>query len=207
MPLQPAPPGYAWDPRLQGGRYRVVLPDGRLGRIVTPTSIANDLRALHERSANQYARLVAGVYNGQITPAVFQLAMQAELKNIHTAMAALGVGGWSRADQATWGRVGQELRTEYRYLAGFVREIAEGNLTEAQARERAKLYADNAYGRFWDEYTRTLKANGMTRERIVTANDERVCKICGGAEDRGWVPIGTWSLGLHNRCRCRKDYE
>ena len=43
-PSLPNLPGYAWDTRVQGGRYRVVNADGSLGRFVSESEIADILR-------------------------------------------------------------------------------------------------------------------------------------------------------------------
>lgn len=200
-------PGYVWDTRMRGGRYRTVGENGRLGRLVSPSEIANNLRTLHERTAQQYARLASGVYSNKITVETFQMAMQSEIKSLHIAMSALGSGGWSRATQATWGRAGAALRKEYAFLAGFADDLKNGRLTEDDARNRAALYADNAYGRFWNEYSRTQASGGMKEERLIVAADERTCKICTAAAGRGWVEIGTLIIPQHLRCRCEKDYR
>lgn len=200
-------PGYVWDSRLRGGRYRVVLPSGKLGKIVSASSIAQDLRTLHAITAAQYAAMVGGVFSGEIAMATFQLAMMAELKSLHVAMSALGAGGWNKAGPDTWGRAGNRLRREYAFLAGFVNDLKNNRLSETEARSRAELYADNAYGAFWKEYSRTQKAGGITEERLIVIPDERLCPICSAAADRGWIEVGTLDVPQHLRCRCEKDYR
>lgn len=202
-----AMPGYVWDSRMRGGRYRIVKADGKLGRLVPPSEIASNLRTLHERTATRYADLVSGVYSNQITVETFQLAMQGEIKSLHVAMSALGAGGWSKATQATWGRAGNTLRKEYAFLVGFADDLKNGRLSEDEARARAELYADNAYGRFWNEYSRTQESGGMKEEHLIVVGDERTCPICTAAAGRGWVQIGTLMVPQHLRCRCEKEYR
>lgn len=50
-------PGYVWDERLSGGRYRIVNADGRLGRIVSAQQMATDLRRMYERSIETFTAL------------------------------------------------------------------------------------------------------------------------------------------------------
>lgn len=200
-------PGYVWDKRLQGGRYRIVNANGSLGRVVSITQVADNLRTLHDRSATTFANLVGGYLSNKITLAVMAEVFMAELKNLHLATSALGAGGWNRMDAAAWGRAGRVLRNEYRFLSGFVADLRAGRLTEKQARNRARLYADNAYGAFWREFDRVNARGGQTQEHLIPVGDERVCQICTAAAGRGWVKIGTFLIPLHNVCRCQKDYR
>jgi hypothetical protein len=201
-------PGYVFDERMRGGRYRVQNPDGSLGRLVSQKSIAADVRSLHEASAARFAGLARAAQAGDILPADFQRAMMSELKDLHNATAALAHGGWSGMDSAAWGRNGQILRDEYKFLAGFAQDLADGKLTAAQADARARLYVDGAYARYWAEDLR-VKAGQYAEERFVTVGDDRVCRICRGEERRGWGPIGSRALpgDLHAGCRCEKDYR
>ena len=177
-----------------------------MGRIVSPQQIAAQIGPLHDKTADRFAVLVKGYYDGQISIATLQLAMQSELKSIHTSMAALGVGGWSKATPALWGRTGADLKREYKYLARFMTAIENGKLSVKQAMERAKLYADNAYGQFWDEYTRTLANSGQQTEEILIPQPG-ACPQCLALAAKGWVKIGTVYVPVHNKCRCGKDYR
>ena len=204
--VRTALPGYAWDPRMGSGRYRVLKADGSLGRLVSQQQIVNELRVLHERSALQLGRLARLAVAGDISPATFQITMMQELKSLHNASAALANGGWSNVSKSTWGRNGRILRDEYRALAGFARDIDRGIITADAAADRAALYTDNAYGRYWDESQRRAR-DTFSRQRIVTAQDEKVCSICQAAEQQGWTPIGANNVPLHLRCRCHIEYE
>lgn len=211
-------PGYAWDNRFRGGRYRIILPDGRLGALVSRDEIVAVVRNLHDASAARFGLLAQDAVAGRITAADFQQAMMLELKHLYNASSALAVGGYNRMTAVEWGRNGQILRSEYGYLAGFAQDIADGKLSPAQADARARLYAGKAYSRFWAEHSLQQQAAGFTEERWNTAADERVCTGgeragCQGLGELGWVAIGTLpnpgdgSTECLGACRCDKEFR
>ncbi len=206
-PVRPALPGYAWDQRLGNGtgRFRAVNPNGSLGRIVSSREIGTELAAMHDRTAAQLASLARAAVAGDISPAVYQRTAMQVLKQTHTGAAAVAHGGWDRVPQAAWGRVGRNLRDEYSALARFTAELAAGNLDAEAAASRSALYTDAAYGRYWSERN-VLARDRFSRERVVTVGDERVCQICRSAEALGWVAVDTFTIPLHLRCRCVKEY-
>lgn len=208
-------PGYVWDARLRGGRYRELTPTGKLGRIVSRDSIVADLRSIHDASARRYGNLAADAVNGLISPDEFRRAMQAELKALYNSSSALARGGWSRMDAAAWGRNGQILRGEYGYLAGFAQDIADGKLTPAQAAARAQQYAGKAYSRYWAEDLLQRQAGGLyTEERWNDTGDSRECSRCEQLASMGWVPIGghgtvpgAGDTPCGGACRCDMEYR
>lgn len=209
-PLRAELPGFAWDDRLSGGRYRRVLPDGRLGRIVSRDEIVGLLRDVSDASGAKFAGMARAAVEGRITPAEFFRAMQGELRALHNACAALGVGGWGKVTPQIWGRNGQTLRGEYAYLRDFCEAVANGELTPAQAAARARLYAGKAYSRFWAEDRLQQIAAGMVEERWDDTGDDRECSDCHALAARGWVPIGTLpspgdgSTECLGACRCSR---
>ena len=109
-PSPPNLPGYAWDTRVQGGRYRIVNADGSLGRFVSESEIADILREMYDRTDKQLAALAAAMTIGSIPPSLFQRAVMEQLKNLHLSTAALGAGGWEQVDGRLHGRVGRAER-------------------------------------------------------------------------------------------------
>jgi hypothetical protein len=215
-PIQYGLPGYVWDKRLGStGRYRELTPTGALGRIVSRDSIVADLRSVHDAASLRYGNLAADAVNGLISPAKFQRAMEAELKASYNATSALARGGWSQMDAASFGRNGQLLRQEYGYLSGFAQDLADGNLSAAQAAARAKLYAGKAYSRYWAE-DQLLKQNAgqVTEERWNDTGDARECSRCEQLAAMGWVPIGehgtvpgAGATPCGGACRCDLEYR
>ena len=204
-PSLPNLPGYAWDTRVQGGRYRVVNADGSLGRFVSESEIADILREMYDRTDKQLAALAAAMTIGSISPSLFQRAVMEQLKNLHLSTAALGAGGWEQVDGRLYGRVGRALRDEYRYLSRFMREYEGGEITPEQAIARAGLYADGAYGQYRRETDRRMRLAGVQEEWLRT--EPGACNVCRLAESDGWVELGTHEIPKHSSCRCHKEYR
>ena len=204
-PLKGSLPGYAWDTRMQGGRYRIVNADGSLGRLVSEEEIADNLRTMYERTSDQFATLAAAVVARDITASLFQRAMMEQLKNLHLSTAVLGAGGWDQADKRLYGRVGRSLRDEYRYLARLTRQFEAGEISPTELVARARLYADNAYGQYWREADRRMRRAGVQQERLRT--EPGACTLCVFAEAEGWVELGTHYVPKHSNCRCHKEYR
>jgi len=182
-----------------GGRYRHVLADGRLGKMVSVKDLAAQSQKLADDLSDRLADLAQDAVEGKITPAVFQQAMKSELRNAYNANAALGKGGINQMTAVEWGRNGGLLQREYQYLAGFAQDIADGKLTVAQAQARARLYGGKAYSRYTDEDARRKRESGeYTQERWgPTVGDDVVCHTrdgvlgCFERAAMGWQPLGT----------------
>lgn len=223
-PLRASLPGYIWDQRLGNGtgRYRHVLSDGRLGRIVSRDEIVGLLRDVSDASGAKFAGLARAAVEGRITPAEFFRAMQGELRALYNSTSALAVGGWNKMGPVEWGRNGRILGLgtkeypvgEYTSLAKFAQAIANGELTPAQAEARARLYAGKAYARYWQEDQLLRLAGGQYEVLWEDVGDERECGRCPELAAMGWVEIGahgtvpgagaTPCLG---HCRCRLRYR
>jgi len=198
-------PGFAFDKRMKGGgRYRRVLANGSLGQMVSAETIANQSKELADAVADKLAKLAADAVNGDISPQAFFEAAQAELRNSYNAFASLGKGGWSQMDAQTWGRNGGILQSEYAKLRDFAKAVENGEVTEAQAQARARMYGGKAYSRFTGEDARLKRNSGeYTEERWgPTAGDDRVCEDCAAFEAMGWQPIGTFPAPGDGHTRC-----
>lgn len=209
--LKAAPPGYVFDTRMAGGgRYRRVLADGRLGKMVSVNDITDQARDMADALSDRLALLAQDAVKGDISPAAFQQAMKSELRNAYNANAALGKGGFQRMTAVEYGRNGGILQREYQYLTGFAQDIADGKVTEAQAAARARMYGGKAYSRYTDEEARRKRESGeFTQEKWgPTVGDERVCTTadgllgCSEREAMSWQPIGTHPAPASGRTPC-----
>ena len=198
--VKAAPPGYMWDSRMAGGgRYRHVLADGRLGKMISVKDIAAQSQQIADGLSDRLAYLAQQAVEDKITPAFFQQAMKSELRNAYNANAALGKGGVNQMTAVEWGRNGGLLQSEYQHLAKFAQDIADGKLTVAQAQARARLYGGKAYSRYTDEDARRKRESGeYTQERWgPTVGDDVVCHTrdgvlgCFERAAMGWQPLGT----------------
>jgi len=210
-PIIPSLPGYVFDKRMAGGgRYRRVLADGKLGKMVSIKDITAQSQQLADAVADKLANLAANAVNGKISPADFYQAAQTELRNSYNAFASLGKGGWNEMTAMEFGRNGGHLKSEYAYLRDFAKAIENGEVSEAQAMARAKQYGGKAYSRYCDEDMRRKRGSGeYTSEKWgPTAGDENVCSGCLEFEAIDWQPLGTFPAPASGgtpcggACRC-----
>lgn len=201
MPRKPGVPyglpGYEYRPTT--GRYHNL----KTGRFVKRETIVELLIDVTHTGSERLAGLGSAAGRGELTPRQFYEMMEREVKHLYNANSAVARGGWDRLSLPDLGRNGKLLQEEYKRLVQFSKELADGKLTEAQARARAALYCESAFGRYWEIETQQQKARGATQEKLQTMGDDRVCQpICIPASNEGWKPIGTWIIPLHAGCRC-----
>jgi hypothetical protein len=70
--------------------------------------------------------------------------MRENIKNAYINQYMLAMGGRNNMKPADWGRVGAEIKKQYRFLNQFANEIANGQLSEKQIANRAKMYIDGS---------------------------------------------------------------
>ena len=208
-------PGFVFDERMSyGGRYRRVLPDGRLGQLVSRAEIVGGLRTLNANSSRLLADLAEDVVAGYLLPQDFEQAAMLTLRNLYNSNSALAKGGWLRMTPADFGANGQLLRVEYGYLRGFVADLAAGKLSAAQARSRASMYTGRAYSRFFAADVEEQQKYGKTEVRWIASDDERECVDCAAEAAIGWRPIaaldsvpGAGAQRCGGLCRCSLEYR
>jgi hypothetical protein len=196
-------PEYGWDAKLHN---YVNLVSGRMVKRELVNGLLSDVA---DRSATTMAELARSAVAGDLTARQFYEAMAREVRQAYNASAALGKGGWHQMGPADWGRNGGHLQEEYRRLRDFAQAIEDGTITEKQAMARARLYADSAYKRYWEEWQKQQADLGMDEESWQTVGDERVCGACLEIEALGWVPLGELPMpgDPHVGCRCEKEFR
>jgi len=120
--------------------------------------------------------------------------------------------------------IGQISQTDAKYLAKLAAQVAEGKLTpEAMAEMLASVFGANraetisitettrALQAVSDKLQRDLKESGIeTIQRWLTAEDERVCPVCGPLDhtvEDTWRETMPDGPPAHVRCRCRTVVE
>lgn len=194
--------GYRWDAKSL--RYKTPT-----GRFVSVRSLKQSLNQFVRRSAKEIESLAGQVARGEITVPEWQRAMVDRVKNIHVAQAAASRGGWAQMDARAYGKVGQGLRREYRYLKKFAADVAGGKLAAGTIVSRAGMYAMRGAG-VYENNRRDVATDVFTEERNVLAQSEH-CEGCKAATEQGWVKVGTLvPIGSRNclsRCLCRYAFR
>lgn len=185
----------------------------------------NDTPARRVRtSAEHVARRIAAEMRREaehlvaerITAAEFAVRMRGHVKRAHLAQSLLATGGKANQSAGTKGALGNLLKKQYAFLAGFVTEIDNGTLSDAQIIARAQLYGAATLQTFESQRRRVKKDAGFTQERNVLDDAEHCRKSpkapgCLEETARGWVEIGTLSLpGSRTclvNCKCLLEYK
>lgn len=195
-------PGWSWDPATR--RYREEDTGRSYGE--------RELRGLRERFLRQVTDrtlVVTGqLANRQISLEDWELEMRRVVKDAFGTAYMLSRGGRNAMTQGDWGRVGQMVGRQYRYLNQYAREIDGETVTRNKALSRAQLYVQAAM----QSYQRGQLATygDMPRLPRVPGDGTTTCLVNCRCElmieptDDGWNV--TWQdLGDERECRdCRE---
>ncbi|MEH1785591.1 MAG: hypothetical protein V7L23_08365 [Nostoc sp.] len=192
---------YQFDP--SSHRYR----DSKTGRFVKVADVMRLIDAEVNRlevRLKGHARLLA---SGKIDIAEFQTRMAQSLKESHLRNAAVGAGGVKQFTPTHYGKVGAELKKQYKFLNGFGKDLAEGKLTPDQAIRRAGSYAQSARTSFFEAEFTSMGKVGFYAKRLLDAQS-RHCGACISYQRLTWtliqnvIPPGV-DCECGGRCRCR----
>lgn len=168
-------------------RYR----DPDTGRFIARTEVRRVLDKIIGDSQKRVHATAAAMRSGSIDVGEFDAVMRQEIKRAHLAAESLVRGGWQQMTPRDFGRVGQRVREQYRYLDRFVRQIESGEVrTDGTLFNRAMMYPGSARVGFHKSQTPQLEALGYGLERNQLHPAEH-CEGCLIESRRGWVPIGT----------------
>jgi len=135
-------PTWSYDPTRH--QYR----DLGTGHYVSHSTIIEWAYAYADASIDVMDTLSGLLWNGQLGVGQWQSAMRQAVKTQYVNQYIAGRGGLAQMTQRDWGALGRMLRDQYGYLDGFAEDVAAGRVSEAQLRDRAKLYIDAAHEAF-----------------------------------------------------------
>ena len=196
---------YTFDPKSH--RYR----DAETGRYVKYSQVLEvvdvEVNRLEVRLKG-HARLLS---QGKIDIAEFQTRMAQSLKESHLRNAAVGAGGTEQLSASHYGKVGAQLKAQYKYLHNFGEDLSAGKLTPEQALSRAGSYSKSAKTSFFAaEFTSRDKV-GFYVKRLLDAQSNH-CQSCISYQRLQWTliqlvtPPGV-DCECGGRCRCRLVYR
>jgi hypothetical protein len=115
----------------------------------------------------QLSALTTRLYAGEINVLQWSFGVAGVLKDAHIANALLAVAG-DTLNPAQLLRVGLTLADELRYLFGFARGIAAGEVSEAQALARIRQYGNAAQQNYWREFAREIDNSKWSHLPLLT---------------------------------------
>jgi hypothetical protein len=197
--------GYRWDRSIS--RYR----DNENGRLVPESRILSSVERFNEQAIRgNVSNITERFLDGRIDLPRWQELMAREIKDGWVVSAYAGRGGKNAMTFADYGRLGGRLRFEYQQLNRFALRIKNGEMTAAQIRVNAELYALSARTGYWDGMTAAKRDAGYIAEQRFLGQADH-CEVCVGLADRGIQPVGTLPepgtvCEGKRRCKCTKVY-
>lgn len=186
--------------------------DSATGQYIPKANVISEMRLHQEATYSTLDNLTRQLYAGDINLARWQMGVAGELKDAHLAQAIFGAGGRANMGQAEWGRVGQTLREQYKFLDEFAKAIANGTQSEAQALNRIKMYGDASQQSYWSEWAQAHRGKKMYY-RLHPAEH------CGPCVDRvagnpytletlqGYPGDGSTPCGPRDHCTLEEEDE
>jgi len=201
--MPPAPRPWRYD--VSTGRYR-----GPDGRFLPRTRQRNILDTALASSSREMKSLGEQLRTRQITLPQWEREMRTQIKAAHLANGAMARGGFKRLGPREYGRIGAQVKEQYRYLAKFAREIEAGLPLDGRFLNRTGMYAQAGRGTFHKLEQAEMADLGMTEERNVLHPADH-CAGCLGETALGWVPIGDLvpigSRDCRANDRCTIEYR
>jgi len=203
-----------WQWGLNTNRYRD-LDTGRFISAETVRGLVDERQRITGSGSDGLAELLRG---GQLNTRDWETGMREAIKDEYIQQYLLGRGGLSQMTQADWGSIGGMVADQYRYLGGFAREVAAGNLTEAQVAARSRMYINSGREAF---ERASGRANAEADEAIWLLRPADHCSDCITLAGLGWQPREPWPFTVGKseaipcngatqcltNCQCTIDYR
>lgn len=141
------------------------------------------MRARQEAFNRTTDALAESLRSGRITLGMYEEDMRTRLRQYLGGMAIIGKGGVDNMTPSDWGKVGAELKKQYKWLHGFVKDIYSNRetVTVEAIKARARLYGEA----------------GPKMAIMIQAGD-----LADPKEYLPWLPRDG-STECLNRCLCR----
>jgi hypothetical protein len=188
------------------GRYR-----GSNGRFLSQSAVEALVDGRIDKLGTLLRRLTGMLSDGSITLDQWQQSVREALKLAHVQAAIIGNGGKDNMLASDWGRIGQRLRAEYRYLESFARDLLAGSISAPMALARIGMYSQSVRGSYWEGATIRQEKQGYSLMRRILDSQAKHCQDCLDFAARGVVPVGSLPLpgqrcACRSNCKCRVQY-
>lgn len=191
---------YTWSRESQ--RFRSL----ETGRYVSERDIRDLVDKVADLASRRMGDAAARFRAGQIDVGTWIAESQAIIKDSQIAAALLAYGGRAQMGPSEWGRVGQQIKTQYAYLNRMAADVLDGKQRmNGRLDARARQYGQAARSLYENTRRQQSAQAGLSFERNVRHSSEG-CAGCVAASNAGWVPIGTLPpIGSRSPCRqgCR----
>ena len=196
---------FGWSQESQ--RFR----DLESGRYISERQVRDFVDNIADLASRRMGEATAQYRAGQITVAEWQATMMETIKASQIASALAAYGGRDQMNASRWGLVGQQIRTQYAYLARFTDDVLSGRQRmNGRMDARARQYGQGARSLYENIRRRESTAAGFRFERNELHPADH-CDQCVNQTALGAVPIGTLvPIGrrtCRSNCRCTLVYS
>ena len=196
-------PKFAWSK----SRRRFI--DKSTGRAVRQDTLRRWINETVDGASRRTERLAELLNARTMTNQAFQVAMASEIRVGERAMAAAAYGGLAAMTESRWARVGRFVGKQLGYLMRFATELISGQVTPAQAVNRAGMYQESLYASYSNHTVLRESDSGRQYVRRVLDPGAEHCTDCpelaGVYPIEQVPPIGASQCG--SRCRCQIVFE
>ena len=140
------------------------------GEALAPPLIHAEIRNHATLSATLLNDMTVGMYAGELDVALWQSAVFAELKDGHTANMIFAAGGEANVTPPAIARLDATIAKEAGFLSEFAQGVADGTVSELQARARATQYAKAMEQSYWKEWDAGLATGDEFSHLPLTTN-------------------------------------
>lgn len=148
--------------------------------------------------------------SNKINRAEFEIQMSELLKQAHILVSGIAKGGRLQMTARDWGKVGNNLKTQYGFLNGFERKIANNKLSDQQIIYRAQLYSASVRIAFFTTLQEEKKGENEPKVRRVL-NAAESCGDCINYANMGFVALSEMpEIGdseCSYFCKCEIEFE
>jgi len=190
-------------------RHRYRLPNGRFASTQQAREYLDGyLRDVQDRNARETERY----YRGEIGQDEYLAGMRQRLRDGHITARAMGVGGRSAMSRRDLAAINQHYKADTRYAHRLAALVEAGEISEAEAVRRSKLYAGGRMRRQLDQGMRDVRGeDGWEQGRRVLQAGAKHCSTCLNEAAQGWLPINRCGAIGATDCqaadRCYFDYR
>jgi len=198
------PATYTYDRNLQ--RYR--RDDGKF---VSAADIEDLTKYMIAQSKKRTDAIANKLIEGDLKLSEWTRQTALELKEIHSQQYLLGRGGLKNMTPRDYGLLGARLKSEYKYLNKFAKDIRDNPMSIDQFKARLNLYLSSTDATYQVARRESHKVSGFVfeRRRLRASNN---CTSCLSYSSMGWVTIGTLpAIGTlcdcKANCKCYFEYK
>lgn len=144
--------------------------------------------------------LAQKLIDGKLTPAEWLTEFRGQIKTSYIDQYILGRGGRNAMTPSDWGKLGNQIKAQYKYAQGFAQSVEKGEISEAMLKARGHLYHsasaeafETAKAASWNIKLPNFPGDGST---LCKTN----CACSWSIVEEDGKTVAYWTLGAAEHC-------